>query len=343
MTARAEEWNPAFLMREATENLRSSRRRLRPVLLIAVFLGVLLPIVAAVDSAAYRADMEALRNAGASVIVISSDAGEEAIARRSCDRLVDMDGIERSGSVLTSTRVPVVGLGDGIPITPVTGTLVPGLATSRVVIGHDLTTKASQRVVLSGVPVVGSRGQAQPEGIPVNAALAVAASPALASVERCTVVLEPGLVATSYLSEVLAAVDTHAAAVTASPVLTQPVDRTDAFLTRLTRWSPAVAGVLLGALHTIMLMTRQSELAAYRLSGTRQAELRTILIFETALVSGAMATSAVVAVLVLNWAMVSSAAAALSGLGAASIAFACGAVASTFVSRQSLLNLSKER
>lgn len=331
------------LAREALANVRHSRRRLRPLVVAAVLLGATVPLVATIDSVSYRLDLAALERAGANVIVIASEEGERGIDRRSCDRLSDLSGIARSGSILTSTRAPVIGVGASVAIVPVTGNLAAALTFSPVAIGYELTDAMTQTMVLSGVVVEGRRDVRQPDGIPLNRALAISAPHDVRSVERCVVVVGPGVSAPRSVPVVVAALDTTTSSLAGTLVHVPTIDRTAAFLDRPTRWAPVAAGALLGILQAVTMMTRQSELAAYRLSGTPPSTLRTILMFEALVITGAMAASATAAAVALGGVLFEGPATAFGGLAAAGIAFIAAAIAASAYSRQSLLSMTKER
>ena len=83
-------------------------------------------------------------------------------------------------------------------------------------------------------------------------------------------------------------------------MLAQPLDATEQFLQRPTRWLPLAVGIIAGLATIALGATRLSEFAAYRLSGTRPKELAAILGLESLALAGVAAVSGVAAALLLS-------------------------------------------
>ncbi len=345
MIVQRDRWTTKALVREAVRNIRTSRRRLWPLLSFAVVAGVALAILAAVESVQLRSDLATLALSGRNVVVFGSASEVPAsIDRNSCDRLAASPSVERAGAILSSRRGPILPLGGAIPMVPVSATLLPELKNADAVVGSALSSGSQIRTIMvDGIPLSAARGLPQPEGIPVNQAVAVAAPVTVVSVERCVVVLSAGADQEVMIPLLAAQLVVDGAPPTGAAVLTEPIDRIAAYYERLTRWLPLVVGALGGLITAGIAATRSNEFAAYRISGTSRRSLLLIYGIEAAILAGVMGTSASLASVALaGW--ISDVAAtgfgALAGAGSWLVAALMGFLP---LNSQSVLTVTKER
>lgn len=336
-------WATSQLAREAWNNVTTSRRRLVPLAAAAVILGSLTAIVSALDGEQLRSDLDRLNAAGRNVVVIGA-AGEipTSIDRTSCDELSRLSSVQRSGAILPSSRREVLPLGTSVPVVEVTGSIVPELALAPAVIGEGLPLSPSN-VLISGTAIPSVVGSEQPEGVPLGQAVAVAAPATVRDVERCIVVLEDYVDISAASAAALASLNSSGPALAASVVLSSPIDRLDAFSQRLTIFSPVLIGLLGAGMSWGVAFSRSSELAAYRLSGARPGEILTLGLLETAILTGAFATSCTAAVVALSEYVLDVPSAILHGLVGASVWLSVAGLGHLASSRQSVYKLIRDR
>lgn len=343
MTAR-DRWALPAITREAVRNVRTSRRRLQPLLYFATIAGVAMAILAAVEGVQLRSDLTALALNGRNVVVLGSVSEVPTlIDRGSCESLAAMPGVDRAGAVLTSQRLAVLPVGS-IPVVPVSVTLVPELRTAPAVIGSAVTAPPSvTRISIDGIPIAATHATAQPEGIPLNQAIAVAAPPTVDTIERCIAVLSTGADAGTMIPILAAQLVVNGTAPTGVTILDEPLDRIDTFHQRLTRWIPLLVGILGGLATAAIAATRSNEFASYRISGTSRRSLFLIYGLEASLLAGTMATSGALAAIAVSAWVVDVGAIALSTLAAAAGWVLIALLGFLPLSTQSILTSTKER
>lgn len=338
------QWRIGLLAREAALSVRTSRR-LRPLVVAAVLIGPLLAAIASSDAASFERDRATLDEAGARVILIAGATESSVmIDRSSCESLAEVDGIERAGALLASTRTAVVPIGPSVALVPASISLVPALAYAGAVTGPDLVTGAMriQRIDTGAVLDV-AQGSNQPEGVPLDRAVAVRIPDSVTTVDRCIVIAEPGAALPIVATTALGALEVSGSSPVATPVLAQPLDATEQYLQRPTRWAPLALGIIAGLATVGLGATRLSEFAAYRLSGTRRRELAVILGLEAVALSGIAALSSTAAALAVSPWLVSAPTTAMGAFVLAGAWWVIAAIGSAPLVRISALNLSKER
>lgn len=341
----ADRWRASALMREAIRNFGTSRRRLVPLIYLAAVGGIAIAAIAALDGLSLNRDLTALGKEGRNVVVFTSATETPTvIGRASCEKLSDFENVERSGLILTSTRMEVVPLGASVPVIAASATLFPGLREGTAVIGVDLTVPdAARRVSIAGSVVPTTRGTRQPAGLPTNQALVVTALPSVKSSDRCIALLTPGTDARLNIPILKASLDVSGGPSTGSAVLTEPLDRVDAHFQRLTVWLPLALGVFGGLATLSIALTRSNEFAAYRLSGTSARSLFLICAFECVVAAGVMVFTTTIFASALQPLVLSLRSTILASVGGAGIWLLVSFAGLTFLTRQSVLTISKER
>lgn len=337
-------WRLPLLAREALQSVRTSRR-LRPLLVVAVLVGPALAAVAGVEAIGLDRDRAALDEAGARVIVLAGSAEQPVtIDRASCEGLAKLPGVERAGALLASTRTAVLPLGPAVAVVPTSPSLLPELTFADSVVGADLVSRAERVERLdTGVVLTAAPGANQPEGIPLDRALAVPIAESVREIDRCIVVVDQGAPLPTVAGAALGALTVSGPLPVATPVLAQPLDATEQFLQRPTRWLPLAVGIIAGLATIALGATRLSEFAAYRLSGTRPKELAAILGLESLALAGVAAVSGVAAALLLSPWLVSGVTTAAGSLVVGATWWAIAAIGLAPLARISPLRLSKER
>lgn len=336
-------WRVNLLLREAQRNVRLSRRRLTPLLVLAVALGSVVACISAVEAQQMHTAMAKADAAGAHVLVFTSTSTSPAsITRESCERLDRDAGVERAGSVTALGRLPIVPVGSSVPIASVTGSLVPELDDYPLVLGADFAG-VPEWAALRGARLQSTGGARQPEGIPVNQSVSVLAPATVTTVERCIAVLDPTASVIAMTPVLMSQLETAGSPLGAAPVSALGYSPGDAYSDRTSRWLPFAIGAL-GALITIGLsLTRSDEIAAYRMSGSRPRDVAAILLAESALIAGAMALSGgLAAVVMMNYLVdLSSTVSALLAAAGAWVSFSAPGL---FLAARRPLNLvGKER
>ncbi|WP_092915200.1 hypothetical protein [Agrococcus baldri] len=336
---------PAAIVREALLNATGGRIGTVALSCVVIALGATLSAVAAVDHASFTADQQVLTAAGGQVAVIaSSTRAEVQIDRRSCERLANRSEVARAGLIWNSHRTVVGPTGLGVPVVEVSTSLVPELSASTAVIGIGLAAQMNPgHVVIDDVPVAAVPGSDQPEGIPLDAAIAVTAPISARSGERCLVEFEPGAESASALAAATAQIRVFGGPVIATLTHQDATSAVQRHLDRPSRWMSLLVGVLGGGLLALTIVGRQSAVASYRVSGVAPIALRWILTLETAWFAGLIAISNTAGLIALQAWHPSFAADALRGLAAACIALLVSAMATELVARRPLHRQLKDR
>lgn len=336
---------PAAILREAVLNATGGRLRMVALSCVAIALGSTLSAVAAVDHAGFTAERQVLAAAGSQVAVIaSSTRAEVQIERRSCEALADRSEVARSGLLWSSRRTVIGPTGLAVPVVEVSASLVPELATSTAIIGTGLAAQVSRSdLTIDEVSVAAVTGSDQPEGIPLDAAIAVTAPISMGSAERCLVEFEPGADSAAGLSEVTAQVRALGGPVIATLTHQDAVSGVQRHLDRPSRWLGLFVGILGGGLLALTFFGRQSAIASYRVSGVSPLSLRWILALEAAWFAGLTAVGNAVGLIALQAWHPQFAADALRGLAAACVMLIVSALAAELIVRRPLHRQLKDR
>lgn len=338
-------WPLHALMRESLRNLISSRRRLVPLIYFAVFAGAMVSAVSALDGLSLTRDLARLNEEGRNVIVFTS-ATETAtvITRESCEDLTRLPNVTRSGIVLPSSRSEVVPIGASVPIVEASASLFPELKTSTALVGDGLNaSSALRRAVIASVSVSATLAPHQPAGLPTNQAVVVTAPPYVHSADRCIVVLSAGSNGREMLPILRASLNVSAGPVVGAPVLAETIDRLEGHFLRLTVWLPVAMGLVGGLATLAAALTRSSEFASYRLSGTSGRSLFLMGAFECAVLAGVMVATTSVFSSALYRETLSVSSTILLAAGGAGVWQIVGFIGLAITSRQSLLTMTKER
>ena len=290
---RAQGWSLPDILREATANLMTSRSRARAVVAAAVLLGSCTAGIEAFEWARFheRVD-EAIGRGGATVLFFSPSAEQgEGIDELSCDRLRLRPDVVAAGFSSDAGQHITAALG-GQPKPTVRLSIN---ATRPNELG-DRGNGAIGSILLpdTAFPYRGartffddeSRSIARRQRIPgtqTESSVVLISAPTPGSyANRCIVQIDRTST-TKPMGPVLGA----ALRVRGEPPVLEQPDTLDVlfrnFETRFSRFLPAAAAVLVGAIALVSWKSRSSEIASYLLSGTKRMELATLLTLETSI------------------------------------------------------------
>lgn len=286
-------WRLPELVREARANVLDPRSRHAIVVAAAAILGLALSFLLVAEWVTLEHDLAELRDDGRNIVVFQSASADvpTAISVSSCSTLGGLPGIERAGSVRYGASSTFRQLGPLVPVHEVSVDLVPDLATHDAVVGSQLasvrgpmTLRAPDGQLLDAIVVA-----PEPSGMAgLNSAVAVPLNGARTTTDTCVVELSPFANASAVIPVLAAALDARGGELVGGTLLRESYDVLGAYRDRPQRFLPVGVGVLGAALSIVLLRTRSSELAAYRLSGTSRADLAALLLWEQAAISGVL-------------------------------------------------------
>jgi hypothetical protein len=223
-----------------------------------------------------------------------------AIDRRSCELLADRPDVERAGLLVEEGRFDLPTLGSNVLVLAVSTGLAPALSRYDAVVGSALGLSAGPHRLSGGAGVLDAvvDGSAIPT-TGMSSAVTVALPSTVTSGDQCVVELSSHASAAAVSAELTAALSSAGGALAARPALRESVDVLSAHAHRAERILPMVVGGLGGLFVAVINALRSSAFAAYRLSGTRRAELLTLVWLEDALLAGLYACGGVAATVVL--------------------------------------------
>ena len=315
------EWRPGSLTREAVLNVYSPRSRTFSVILLAALLGSSAAVFASFEAQNFVDRLTRLEAKGSNVVYFQSSSRKTAvtISRSSCELLAKRRGVARAGLLMDEGTRDIPELGTRVSIFTGSTTLFPELSSGDGVLGAGLVDTVQDRRISLGENDLRSVrvGVRQPEGIPTNNALVLPLEARSVSAPICIVVLdryEEPRTAVSVLSPQLEA---QGGALTARVQLAQTSAPLTDWTNRPGQYFTLVLGLMGGLCSSLLVWTRSSEIAAYRLSGTSRKSLGQLLTFEALLTAGTFGTSVALAAQVLQPELISLAEALFWALGGA--------------------------
>jgi hypothetical protein len=293
-------WRIGDLVREAVLDTFSVGGRSILALVAAVAISSATAAWAVWETRMFDQTLIELGDRGRNVVVISSAMPDVAasISRGSCESLIDLPGVLRAGVVVQEGRDDVFPFGVDIPLYRVSSTLMPELADAEAVVGSAVADQpggSAQRISIGDIAVEAVVGERQPTGVDVNSGVSLPASVNQADAENCFVVLDRRADVTSWAPSLVSELKSSGPPLGAIAVLQEPTDARQAYLDRATRFIPLAAGTFVGILFGLLTISRASELATYRLSGTSARDLLVMLSMQSLLVGGIVSASAAVA------------------------------------------------
>jgi hypothetical protein len=296
-------WHLGLLAREAVRNVVGPGSRMLAVLALAVLAGAGSSAYIALETRTMRQEIHDLAAQGRNVLVfsaLSTDAPAR-IERASCEALAEQHGIPHAGILEPAGQLDVLPVGTRLPTQRASTTLFPELTDADLLVGPNLSDRASRPFTVRAGQNVATAVHASPhpEDLGTGSSITLPPRPSDTTTERCVVILDPFSDVDTALPAVAAQLKVTENPISGTELLTATNDPVADYLQRPTRWFPLLLG-LLGAIATaITTRLRASEIAVYRMSGTSPTSVMTLLTLETLLITGAAALSATAASLAL--------------------------------------------
>lgn len=339
-------WKLGYLAREAVLNVFGRGARMLPALAAAGLLGAAPVALLSLEQDALMAEVTALTQEGMGVIVYTevSDTRPSTITRESCERLSLMPGVEAAGIVVRAGRVRAIPLAIDAHSQRASTTLFPELGDVDVLVGSTLSSADDEfRILVDGQSFVARVAPTTREGTGASFQLTFPLLPTDTRGTSCYVILEPLVRPGDVISAQLAQLAISGNPVAGREAFTGTSDPIADYLTRLTRYAPVAVGLVGGALTALIIRSRSSEVAVYRLSGTSRRSLLTLIAVESLLISGVAGSASACAALVLAGKLLDPTTAIVSGIALAGVwaAVACAATADLAFRRPT--DLAKDR
>lgn len=302
--ARAQRWSLDALAREAVVNALATGGRALAVLAFAVVAGsgaVAFETQRASDLEQSLAD---LRLAGRNVLTFQAADARDAgfsIDRTSCEALTGLPDVVRSGIALPYTAVDTVQFGPRVPVVATSATLVPALHHNGVVVGSALGSAPGHLWISAdqaAAPAV--IAEPEPQGLDLNASLAVLAPVTVTDSPRCIVEVQRFHRANDLAPALAAQLQARGGPVGVHEALTVPGDVLADYAKDPAALLPWLLGLFGGALAAIRTWASSSESAAYRLSGTPAGTHALLLTLEQVVMASVFLASAACAAGVLR-------------------------------------------
>lgn len=297
-------WSTLLLIREAVRNVFGTRSRIFVLVLASVTVGSAVAVFSASEAQGLLREIRGLEADGARVVSFGASSSRDTVTidRASCEGLTTMTGVERAGIIVPDGSRDIPELGARIDVYSASTTLFPGLRTADGVRGSALAPRSRQSDVTLGHNDIRRLAPAavQPEGIPTNRGLVFPLAPTVESASSCVAVLSRFAPVASLSATLAAQLDATGGQVGVVRILTPTTDPIERWHDRPGQYLALLAGLLGGLATSLLSWTRSSEIAAYRLSGTRRPALATLLTLESLLLGGVFATAGSAAVIVLR-------------------------------------------
>lgn len=341
-------WRFALLAREANRNVFGRGSRLRPLVAIAVILGVAQSGFIALENDNLDRTLDTLRQAGRNIVVFqSTDAASPAIIdRASCEALAGESGVAAAGLLVPMDRQSAIPLGTSLNSYRASSTLVSGLQRADVVVGSALGEgrAASFTLQVEGMSAASAIiGERQPTGIDTNSAIVLPLAATERSGESCVVAFGPLVRLRDAIPVVRSQLSVSGNPVAGVPVLLEPTSAVDGWLARPGRYLPLLLGLIGALVVMITSRLRASEVATYRLSGTSIRSITTLMSLEVALLGAVAAVSATATALVLAPHYPDLAVPLLWAIGAAGLWSIAVIAVAVSAARQRPTDLAKDR
>ncbi|GIT78931.1 hypothetical protein LLS1_06000 [Leifsonia sp. LS1] len=306
---RAARWRSSAILREAALNVIALRSRMILGCTAAVFLGATAASFYAYESTQFQTVLASGEAKGSRLISFQSASPEREvlISRASCEALTRDSGVIRAGLLIDEGTRDFPELGARTPIYTASSSLFPGLLEADGLIGADLSA-APTRVVTFGPSDQRrlSSSPKQPEGIPTNRAVVVPVDALEMWAPTCIAEVSRFSNVRSASSNLASQLVVSGGAIAGRVHLSESPDPVAGWTSRPGQLLPVVLGAVGGILNSVLVWTRSSEVAAYRLSGTSPHSLGLILTIESLFLAGAFFLSGASAVVALQGMLISS-------------------------------------
>jgi hypothetical protein len=290
MSTRAEigTWKFGSIAREAAKNVFIRGSRLVFVVVMAVAISGLEVGLRYAEVAGLKNDLEAAQQGGYNVLVFQSadaDAGV-AISRSSCEGLNSSLAVERAGLIIAEGRKNVFPFGTAIPVYRASSTLIPELTQAGAVVGSSLEVDAMRPTFrIEETIFEGQLIESQPQGLPINGAIAFPLRFDDVASPQCIVVLHRFASGASMLPILQLQLDASGSQVSGLIVESSGVGIIESFLRSPLQLSFLILGVIGGLIVSLTTRNRRGELATYLLVGSSRSSVALLLLLEAGFVS----------------------------------------------------------
>lgn len=291
-------------MREAVINVLGTGGRALAVLAFAVLAGSGAVAFETQRAASLDRSLDELRLAGRNIVTFAAADPHDAsfaIERDSCEALTDDPAVVRAGIAVDQGAVDTVQFGPRVPVLATSASLVPALREGDVVVGSALGPGPKRLWITAGgaaVPAV--IAEPEPQGLNLNAALAVLAPVTVTESTSCMVEVAPFHRSADVVPALVAQLHARGGPVGVHEALTLPGDVLADYPRDPAALLPWLLGLFGGVLAAIRTWASSSESAAYRLSGTPAVTHGLLLTLEQVVMASVFLASAAAAVLVLR-------------------------------------------
>ncbi|MGO4536738.1 hypothetical protein [Leifsonia sp. 2MCAF36] len=292
-------WRLGELVREATLNVINPRSKMIATLIVATVLGSACAAFYAFESERFSEQLITLESRGANIVSFraASPDADISISRKSCEGLSRVRGVKRAGLLKNEGSRDVPEIGAKTTIFTASATLFPGLSTSDGLIGMSLVGEGVRTVTLAPSDTRAlSAAPRQPEGIPTNAAIVLPLAADSSSGSQCVVELARFQNSRIDIPTLASQLDVRGGSIVGRVQLRLTTDPVAEWANRPGQFVGVAGGAIGGLLASLLVWTRSSEVATYRLSGTNRRSLALLLTIESLLASGVFAFSGALAV-----------------------------------------------
>lgn len=282
-------WRPLLSLREAFRNLLAPSARSAIVVVLVVASAFLLLIGAVQDDDRLLEVLDDQTRLGEHTLVFGSSepSNPQRISVTSCEALTEQRGVTRAGPIQFVGLDDVAQLGPNVSVMATSRSLVPELGNAAAVVGISLDLDAPGYLhgeLLGDVMAV--PGTPMPGGIPTETAVAVEMSAAQRWTSQCLAVVDPRYDTQEALTLLGSSLDVENGSLLSHSYVTSQYDAIAAYLDRQGRWFAVIVGAVLAVIGAIGSRFRNSEIAAYRLTGTSRTDMLFILTLEQAILAG---------------------------------------------------------
>lgn len=318
-----DQWRIGQLIREAVKNVFAPRSRLYGLVLLAVAIGVAVPLYSAWESTQLTDRLQRESLLGRNVLVVAAvDKAHRpaSIDRRSCEAVASDDDVIAAGITEPEGPADFPQIGAGIPVLAVSTTLLPQLEQHGAIVGSALRSGggAFELLMPQGIAEKAIVGSKEPEAIGTNSAVAVNLAPDVTSSSTCDVVLSATANALDASNRIVSELRSTGGPIIATQSFSEPEDPIKVFENRPEQFLPLLLALAVALSAGTLNRLRTGEWAAYRMSGTSPRSLFVVITLEQTALAGTMATVAAATTLAVGGYLIAPVAPVLfAGAGAA--------------------------
>lgn len=278
-------WRHIDLLYEAFSNTIAQPSRIRWFLPILVACAIAFTAFRLVEFSGLDAKVDELSTQGRNIVMVQSfdPLVSVEIDQGSCEALTKSDGIDAAGVLVQVPPKPFPQLGNSVTVFMASPALFPAFADADVLIGANLLNYSpgtKLAVLQDGQALRAEVLERAPNGVPVNSAVLYSLNRNESFSASCLVMFDQRQDLSSALPGAIAQLNVHSGNVAAFPVLSSTRNPFSEYLSRPTQHLPVAVGILLGLMLAIATRLRASEIATYRLSGTSQRGIATLMYLE---------------------------------------------------------------